>query len=243
MKKLHKLVLFSLLISLVLPTFVFAAWWDNFPWANEINNLINKLAKIQTYSSSTVDHIQNTPTKSVILQQDLESNLIKKLAKHILLPKDEKPVIATINDAASLAKDQIFYKDAENGDVVFVFQKAAKAIIYSPDRDIIINVGPIFLQDKQTPVKTETTSTGNAEQTQISILLAKVGKLTTLPTGEQPVVATINDAAALIKDQPFYKGAVNGDVVLVYQKAAKAIVYSPSRNTIVNVGPIFLQNQ
>lgn len=81
------------------------------------------------------------------------------------------------------------------------------------------------------------------EQAQVKELIEKVGKLIILPTGEEPVVATINDAAALVKDQIFYKGAQNGDVVLVYQKASKAIVYSPSRNLIVNVGPIFLQDQ
>ena len=81
------------------------------------------------------------------------------------------------------------------------------------------------------------------EQTQVKDLIAKVSKLIILPTGEEPVVATINDAAALVKDQVFYKGSQNGDVVLVYQKASKAIVYSPTRNVIVNVGPIFLQDQ
>ncbi len=82
-----------------------------------------------------------------------------------------------------------------------------------------------------------------ANQAQVKDLIAKVGKLVILPTGEEPVVATINDAASLIKQQAFYTGAINGDAVLVYQKAAKAFVYSPSRNIVVNVGPVFLQNQ
>ena len=81
------------------------------------------------------------------------------------------------------------------------------------------------------------------EQAQVKELVAKVGKLIILPAGEEPVVATINDASALVKDQVFYKGAKNGDVVLVYQKNAKAIVYSPERNVIVNVGPVVLQDQ
>ncbi len=92
-------------------------------------------------------------------------------------------------------------------------------------------------------VKTPSDVASQVEQAQIKELVAKVGKLIILPTGEEPVVATINDASALIKDQVFYKGSKNGDVVLVYQKAAKAIIYSPLRNVIVNVGPIFLQDQ
>ncbi len=106
---------------------------------------------------------------------------------------------------------------------------------------ILAGAGLLFVWNSYTagnPVKV----TSQLEQAQIKDLIAKVGKLIILPTGEDPVVATINDAATLIKDQPFYKGARNGDVVLVYQKAAKAIVYSPERNIIVNVGPIALQS-
>jgi predicted negative regulator of RcsB-dependent stress response len=94
-----------------------------------------------------------------------------------------------------------------------------------------------FMKDNSAKIASQ------VEQAQVKEIIAKVGKLIILPTGEEPVVATINDAAALIKDQVFYKGAKNGDVVLVYQKASKAIVYSPERNVIVNVGPIFLQDQ
>lgn len=91
--------------------------------------------------------------------------------------------------------------------------------------------------------KTATAPVDQISQADTKDLLAKIGKLIILPTGEDPIVAKINDAAALIKDQVFYKGAQNGDVVFVYQKAAKAVVYSPSRNIIVNVGPVFLNNQ
>ncbi len=69
-------------------------------------------------------------------------------------------------------------------------------------------------------------------------VIEKVSKLIVLPNGEEPVMATITDAAALVKEQPFYAGSQNGDVVLMYQKALKAIIYSPERNIIVNVGPI-----
>lgn len=111
---------------------------------------------------------------------------------------------------------------------------------------ILIGAGAIFAWNYymvKNPTKVADQMQQAQAEAQIKDLIAKVGKLIILPTGEDPVVATINDAAALIKDQVFYKGAKNGDVVLVYQKASKAIVYSPDRNLIVNVGPIFLQNQ
>ncbi len=114
---------------------------------------------------------------------------------------------------------------------------------------LIIVVGGYFLW-KSTPAKTatsvasttsevQTTQAAQADQAaQAKILLEQLSKLMILPQGEQPIIATINDASALIKEQPFYTGAINGDVVFIFQNAAKAIVFSPSRNLIVNVGPI-----
>jgi hypothetical protein len=76
------------------------------------------------------------------------------------------------------------------------------------------------------------------EEKVIQEIVENAAKLIVLPKGEEPVMATITDADALIKEQPFYLGSKNGDVVLMYQKALKAIIYSPERNIIVNVGPI-----
>ncbi|MBU6370614.1 MAG: hypothetical protein KGH93_00520 [Patescibacteria group bacterium] len=105
---------------------------------------------------------------------------------------------------------------------------------------IIIGVGGLWAWNHFNNPSTQDL-VSQANQAQVSDLIAKVGKLVILPSDEQPIVATINDAATLVKQQAFYTGAENGDVVIVYQKAAKAIVYSPSRNIIVNVGPVFQQ--
>jgi len=107
---------------------------------------------------------------------------------------------------------------------------------------VLIGAGALFAWNYYM-VKTPAQLATQVEQAQVKDLVDKVGKLIVLPTGEDPVVATINDASSLIKEQVFYKGAKDGDVVLVYQKNAKAIVYSPSRNIIVNVGPVVLQDQ
>lgn len=74
-------------------------------------------------------------------------------------------------------------------------------------------------------------------------IVGKVGKLIVLPKDEIPVTATITDANALIQKEPFYNGSENGDIVLMYQKALKAIIYSPSRNIIVNVGPVYMPQE
>lgn len=67
-------------------------------------------------------------------------------------------------------------------------------------------------------------------------IIEQVGKLISLPD-EEPTVASVLDKNKL-KDQPFFRNAENGDVVLIYTKAKKAILYRPSTNKIIEVAPI-----
>ena len=75
-----------------------------------------------------------------------------------------------------------------------------------------------------------------AEQ-EVEELVNRVGKLIVLPEGEQPTVATVSDAESL-QDQPFFAQAKNGDKVLIYTNARKAILYDPLSNKIVEVAPL-----
>ncbi|HEY1037192.1 MAG TPA: hypothetical protein VGE62_01260 [Candidatus Paceibacterota bacterium] len=71
---------------------------------------------------------------------------------------------------------------------------------------------------------------------------AQASSIVLLPEGEEvPEVLTINDAELAIKEQPNLAGVVTGDKILLYVTSGKAIVYSPSRNKIVNILPVVLQ--
>jgi hypothetical protein len=67
--------------------------------------------------------------------------------------------------------------------------------------------------------------------------LKDVSKLMILPSG-QPSIFAVEDPEKLVSQQAFFAGSIKGDQLLVYPEAGKAIIYSPSRGLIVNVGPV-----
>jgi predicted PurR-regulated permease PerM len=62
-------------------------------------------------------------------------------------------------------------------------------------------------------------------------LLTKVGNLALLPQGT-PTIAIVKNVNQL-KSEAFFDGAQNGDYLIVYAQAKKAILYRPSDNRIV----------
>ncbi|HCR81601.1 MAG: hypothetical protein UX28_C0003G0156 [Candidatus Pacebacteria bacterium GW2011_GWA1_46_10] len=103
-----------------------------------------------------------------------------------------------------------------------------------------------FWQYRETKrqLDTLTDALDSAEQAQQARqeLIARVGRLMVLPEGEDPLIFDIENAAALAQAQAFFRNAVNGDKVLIYPRAGRSIIYSPSRNIIVNVGTLLVQN-
>jgi hypothetical protein len=74
-------------------------------------------------------------------------------------------------------------------------------------------------------------------QAEIKDILAKVSKLMELPEGEDPTVATVQDADQ-IRSQPFFTKAQNGQRVILYTNARLAILFDEKANKIINVGAI-----
>lgn len=72
-------------------------------------------------------------------------------------------------------------------------------------------------------------------------LVKQVGRLIELPD-EEPTIASVLDKNKL-SDQPFFKNAENGDRVLVFRNAKKAILYRPSENKIIEVAPVNIGTQ
>jgi len=93
--------------------------------------------------------------------------------------------------------------------------------------------------DSQKQVQKLSNSPTNTAQQQTKDLITSIGKLTDLPTGETPTVATVTDITKLA-GQPFFANAKNGDKVLIYTQAKEAYLYRPSTNKIINIAPVNL---
>ncbi len=89
-----------------------------------------------------------------------------------------------------------------------------------------------YLYGKITQSQSSAVSTpGDTQQ-----VVEAVGNLMLLPN-ETPTIAVVSDLSKL-KDQAFFAHAIQGDIVLMYVHAGRAILYSPTLNKIIEVAPI-----
>jgi hypothetical protein len=93
------------------------------------------------YFYSRYQHAQRLLKDPAAAAQEETRVLVEKVARHILLPKGETPTIAKVTDAKQLA-DNPFFAQAQTGDVVMIFLKAKKVVLFRPDADRIVNIGP-----------------------------------------------------------------------------------------------------
>ncbi len=76
--------------------------------------------------------------------QEETVQLTNTVSKLYDLPKDEKPIIGSVQDKEKL-KDQPFFKNAQNGDKILIYKEAKLAVIYRQEENKLINVGPIAI--------------------------------------------------------------------------------------------------
>ncbi|HRH93283.1 MAG TPA: hypothetical protein PKV72_01985 [Candidatus Peribacteria bacterium] len=90
-----------------------------------------------------------TNNQQVGNQQNVEAakRIIEKVKRHFAIPGDVDPTVATIVDVETLKARNEFYKSAKNGDHLII--TPTRAILYDPDKDLIIDVVPVQLTPQQ----------------------------------------------------------------------------------------------
>ena len=80
------------------------------------------------------------------------------------------------------------------------------------------------------------------QQQQNASILEEIASVYALPSDETPTIATVQDITKLT-DQPFFEGAENGDILVVFDQSSQALLYRPSTKQLVKVGPISVGNE
>lgn len=75
------------------------------------------------------------------------------------------------------------------------------------------------------------------EKKQAEKLSEKISTQTNVPKDETPNVATVTDVS-LLQDQEFFKQAVNGDKLLIYEKKKIIVLYRPGEERVIATAPV-----
>jgi|GEM_PF-2982497 len=115
--------------------------------------------------------------------------------------------------------------------------KMSKVIFYIFVAIVIIALGVfIVIQYKENQFLRSPEGIAEQQQKEADALVEKVSKIMQLPN-EQPTIATVSDKEKLI-EQSFFADVENGDKVLIFSQAGRAVIYRVSENRIINSGPI-----
>lgn len=141
------------------------------PKKKRMGKIIFTLIFLATLGGLVYSQYELYKLKDPAYQQKIADNeiqkIVSKVSKLILLP-EESPQIVIVQDVEKLRPLQPFFKDAENGDYVLVYQNLA--LIYSESKNKLINVGPVTREEEpagaraQAPAPKATTADDETEE-------------------------------------------------------------------------------
>jgi hypothetical protein len=70
------------------------------------------------------------------------NDILQRIGKHVLLPQNEQPSIATVTDPSKL-QAQPFFANAKTGDKVIVFTHSRKTILYRPSSGKVVAIAQL----------------------------------------------------------------------------------------------------
>lgn len=78
--------------------------------------------------------------------KEISAKIIQKVAALYMIPTNEEPTVARIQDKNKL-ENQDFFKNASNGDYLLVYQKNKVALVYREQNNKLVNVGPVNIEN------------------------------------------------------------------------------------------------
>ncbi|NTW13826.1 MAG: hypothetical protein HGA31_02220 [Candidatus Moranbacteria bacterium] len=110
--------------------------------------------------------------------------LISRIDRVMELPRGETPTLATVTDKEKLV-DQEFFRPAENGDKVLIYQQSGRAILFRPSTGRIMNVSPVSTKD---PTQGQESADTSAQPSDTASVTSDISASTTEnPNQTQPV--------------------------------------------------------
>ena len=100
--------------------------------------------------------MNQTPEAVAAQQEERKQKLLAEAGKIMVLPQEDSTMLE-VNNAEQLKQQQAFFRDVQDGDVLFIFPQSLKAVIYRPSTKVIVNSGPL---------QTEPAPEGQSQQTQ-----------------------------------------------------------------------------
>lgn len=157
------------------------------------------------------------------------SRLIRAVGKHMILPEGN-PTVAVIQDATAL-EGQLFFKNAQNGDVVLVY--ADQAIIYNPKSDMLVNVGPVIKDPNTSATSSATTEATTQTSVEVRNGSATVGRAGTIGDEIEALGGFTVSTTTNAKDKKYAKTVIvnlgNKDVTALETKfGVKAVTALPA---------------
>lgn len=97
--------------------------------------------EVQKQLEQTANELQEAKNNSEQAGAALAEEVLGKVRRHLDVPTEPAPTVATITDVDKLKESNDFYQPAKNGDHLIITEK--RAILYDADRDMILDVVPV----------------------------------------------------------------------------------------------------
>lgn len=154
--------------------------------------------------------------------------ITEKINVHFNLPKDDKPSVALVEDINQLT-DQDFFKEAKNGDVLLMYPKSLKAIIYRPSEDKIINYTFITTNTNSgstpeaVPTKKEASSSASVKEEKTRVVLSNGSKKEDLADSVEKQISSLNLSIEITSKETATKDDYEKTLVIILSEENKTV--------------------